>query len=154
MTSSNMHTVAMWGYGMWPWRTCQRRWTIGRSGERGSGISVLAARHDDEWWCGYTTFFFRLILLLFIILVVLNEIFEFLSNCRLIDTSLIVCVCVCVYVYVCVCVCVCVKRWFQSDRRLKSFLSFYFRTVCKMRLCTNNCKRCATVHLIPATKDP
>ena len=29
-------------------KTCQRRWTIGRSGERGSGISVLAARHDDE----------------------------------------------------------------------------------------------------------
>ena len=26
----------------------QRRWTIGRSGERGSGISVLAARHDDD----------------------------------------------------------------------------------------------------------
>ena len=29
-------------------KTCQRRWTIGRSGERGSGISVLAAWHDDE----------------------------------------------------------------------------------------------------------
>ena len=29
-------------------KTCQRRWKIGRSGERGSGISVLAARHDDE----------------------------------------------------------------------------------------------------------
>ena len=28
-------------------KTCQRRWTIGRSGERGSGISVLASRHDD-----------------------------------------------------------------------------------------------------------
>ena len=28
-------------------KTCQRRWTIGRSGERGSEISVLAARHDD-----------------------------------------------------------------------------------------------------------
>ena len=28
-------------------KTCQRRWTIGRSGKRGSGISVLAARHDD-----------------------------------------------------------------------------------------------------------
>ena len=26
----------------------QRRWTIGRSGERGSGISVLVARHDDD----------------------------------------------------------------------------------------------------------
>ena len=29
-------------------RTCQRRWTIGRSGERGSGISILAAWHDDD----------------------------------------------------------------------------------------------------------
>ena len=29
-------------------KTCQRRWMIGRSGERGPGISVLAARHDDD----------------------------------------------------------------------------------------------------------
>ena len=29
-------------------KTCQRRWTIGRSGERGSGLSVLAAWHDDD----------------------------------------------------------------------------------------------------------
>ena len=29
-------------------KTCQRKWMIGRSGERGSGISVLAARHDDD----------------------------------------------------------------------------------------------------------
>ena len=29
-------------------KTCQRRWTIGRSGERVSGISELAARHDDN----------------------------------------------------------------------------------------------------------
>ena len=29
-------------------RTCRRRWMIGRIGERGSGISVLAARHDDN----------------------------------------------------------------------------------------------------------
>ena len=28
-------------------KTCQKRWMIGISGERGSGISVLAARHDD-----------------------------------------------------------------------------------------------------------
>ena len=32
-------------------KTCQKRWMIGRSGERGAGISVLAAQHDDdEWW--------------------------------------------------------------------------------------------------------
>ena len=29
-------------------KTCQRRWITGRSGESGSGISVLAARHDDD----------------------------------------------------------------------------------------------------------
>ena len=29
-------------------KTCLGRWTIGRSGERGSGISLLPARHDDD----------------------------------------------------------------------------------------------------------
>ena len=29
-------------------KTCLGRWTIGRSVERGSGISVLPARHDDD----------------------------------------------------------------------------------------------------------
>ncbi len=29
-------------------KTCQRRGTIGRGGERGSGISVPVARHDDD----------------------------------------------------------------------------------------------------------
>ena len=28
-------------------RTCRKEWTVGRGGERGSGISVLIARHDD-----------------------------------------------------------------------------------------------------------
>ena len=31
-------------------KTCRRRWMIGRRGERGSGISMLAARHDDDVW--------------------------------------------------------------------------------------------------------
>ena len=31
--------------------TCQGRWMIRRSGERGSGISVLAARYDDDDCC-------------------------------------------------------------------------------------------------------
>ena len=30
-------------------KTCQKRLTIGKSGERGPGISILAARYDDEW---------------------------------------------------------------------------------------------------------
>ena len=29
-------------------KTCQQRSTIGRSSERGSGISVLVARYDDD----------------------------------------------------------------------------------------------------------
>ena len=29
-------------------KTCQRWWTVEKSGERESGISVLAARHDDD----------------------------------------------------------------------------------------------------------
>ena len=29
-------------------KTCQKRWMIGRSGERGSGIYVLAVWHDDD----------------------------------------------------------------------------------------------------------
>ena len=29
-------------------KTCLRQWTIGRSGERRSGISVLPARDDDD----------------------------------------------------------------------------------------------------------
>ena len=47
-------------------KTCQRWWTIGKSGERGSGISVLVARHDDDdeismicWW---NIYFFNILL--------------------------------------------------------------------------------------------
>ena len=29
-------------------KTCQMRSMIGRSGERGSGISMLAAQHDED----------------------------------------------------------------------------------------------------------
>ena len=29
-------------------KTCQKQWMIGRSGERGSGISVLVAHDDDD----------------------------------------------------------------------------------------------------------
>ena len=30
------------------WKTSQEQWTIETGGERGSGISVLAARYDDD----------------------------------------------------------------------------------------------------------
>ena len=40
-------------------RTCQRWWTIGKSGESGSGISMLVARHDDDddSWFEFRVFF-------------------------------------------------------------------------------------------------
>ena len=45
----NEHTfrsyVRIWDVAL---KTCQRRWTIEKSGGRGSGISVLGARHDDD----------------------------------------------------------------------------------------------------------
>ena len=39
-------------------KTCLRRWMIGKSGERESGISVLAARHDDDDYEVYHLFQF------------------------------------------------------------------------------------------------
>ena len=29
-------------------KTCRKQWTIEKGGEKGSGISVLMARHDDD----------------------------------------------------------------------------------------------------------
>ena len=46
-------------------KTCLGRWTIGRSGEKGSGISMLPARHDDDddYQCLYWHYFAQLLLL-------------------------------------------------------------------------------------------
>ena len=44
-TSSNSSYVRIRDVAL---KTCQRRWTIGKSGERESGISVQPARHDDD----------------------------------------------------------------------------------------------------------
>ena len=38
----------VWGTQDVTLKTCRRRWMIGRSGDRWSGISVLAARHDHH----------------------------------------------------------------------------------------------------------
>ena len=43
----------VWGYRFVVLKTCLGRWTIGRSGERGSGISVLPARLWWWWWYIY-----------------------------------------------------------------------------------------------------
>ena len=42
-------------------KTFMRWWTIGKSGERGSGISVLPARHDDDDIYNFFFFFFFLL---------------------------------------------------------------------------------------------
>ena len=56
-------------------KTCLGRWTIGRSGERGSGISVLPARYDDDdesfYWL---VFFFMNVFNLIIIMACLTNI--------------------------------------------------------------------------------
>ena len=47
-SSKELSTIAtMWTQDV-TLKTCRRRWMIGRSDERGSGISVLAAWHDDD----------------------------------------------------------------------------------------------------------
>ena len=48
-TSSNVHSAAV-RIQVVVLKTYLGRWTIGRSGERGSGISVLPARYDHGWW--------------------------------------------------------------------------------------------------------
>ena len=49
-------------------KTCLGRWAIGRSGERGSGISVLPARHDDDdiLWINCNVFFYIVVDITFI----------------------------------------------------------------------------------------
>ena len=53
-------------------KTCLGRWTIGRSGERGSGISVLPARYDDDddlhnLHTGFDPFLFTMFTWLFLV---------------------------------------------------------------------------------------
>ena len=85
---------------VWIWdlalKTCQKRWTIGRSGERCSGISVLAARPDDDddiYICVCVSQFLR------------TRVADLISYDKIAYTEnvslYVVCVCVCV----CMCVC-------------------------------------------------
>ena len=74
-------------------RTCQERWTIGRSGERCSGISVLAAWQDDD------------------------------SQMRIlchnyVNSCIYIYMCVCVLIYVLGTACVC--GWVAKERILSS----------------------------------
>ena len=95
-------------------KTCQKQWIIGRSGERESGISVLAVRHDDDEdnMCIYVCVYIYIFRCEHIC--VYKYIYIYIYACVYIYIYVCVCVCVCVCVYTCICmyiyirVCVCV----------------------------------------------
>ena len=80
-------------------KTCLGRWTMGKSGERGSGISVLPARHDDDDDISVIN-----------ILFVINQSVYTFWGILFIYIHVGVGVGVCVRARMCVCVCVCVNR--------------------------------------------
>ena len=59
-------------------KTCQRLWTSGKSGERGPGISVLVARHDDDEEEDKRNVFVSYLLLSFLLY---NSFWDFLEQC-------------------------------------------------------------------------
>ena len=67
-------------------KTSRRRWMIGRSSERGSGISVLAVRHDDDDDDIY----------IYIYIYIYIRLCAYMSMCLSLFVS--VCVCMCVFV--------------------------------------------------------
>ena len=94
-------------------KTCQKRWTIGRSGERGSGISVLAARHDDDDIYIYIYIFVYIYIYVYILCTQILCVYIYIYIYIL---CINMCVFVCAYIYVCVCVCVCecIYVWVKS----------------------------------------
>ena len=90
-------------------KTCQRRWMIGRRGDRESGISLLAAHDDDifvfcvcvhEW--AYTLYMHSLLHLYLFKFFSMDIVISFSSTYYLLYIYIYI------YIYVCVCVCVCV----------------------------------------------
>ena len=127
-------------------KTSQRRWMIGRSGERGSGISVLAAGHDDDAFViVYTEY------RLFSFLQVETNFFCLYINVYLLTswagpldkelwrityTHTHTHIYTYIYIYICVCVCVCVliyilfmdTFWYQNT--LYIYIYIYIYIVC------------------------
>ena len=116
-------------------KTCRRRWMIGRRGERGSGISVLAARHDDDddgfimrshplfslvrVYSNMLYLHWSLIFDTFLSLCVYKYVWVCVCLCsfRFHLRLFFLCVCECVsWDYVCVCVCARVVVWFEIYR--------------------------------------
>ena len=65
-TSTNLHTSSYVRTRVVILKTCRRRWMIGRNGERRSGISAQAARHDDDDVCIWVGLFIELDSLMFL----------------------------------------------------------------------------------------
>ena len=68
-------------------RTCPERWTIGRSGERGSGISVLPARHDDDIYSIYIYIYIFIYIYIYIYIIYIYYIYIFIEY-------------ICIYIYI------------------------------------------------------
>ena len=111
-SSVNIRDVAL--------KTCQRRWTIGRSGERGSRISVQAAWHDDDDIYSSLHIYQSVCHSCHVFLLLLSlSLFISLSQYKY------VCVCLYIYIYIymCVCVYVCVPACVCIS--VSSYLSIY-----------------------------
>ena len=93
-------------------KTCRKRWVIGRSGERGSGISVLVARHNDDddlyvFICMYVYAHVYIYIYIYIYISIscaCTQIHMCMRERERERECVFVCVCVCVTVYVfCLC---------------------------------------------------
>ena len=99
-------------------KTCQRRWTIGKSDERGSGISVLAAWHDDMMVIYiYIYIYIRICVCLCIYIHIYLYIYVSIYRQIYIYIYLYIYIHPYTYTYICMCVCVCMCKKNQCKRR-------------------------------------
>ena len=123
-------------------KTYLGRWTIGRSGERGSGISVLPARYDDDDDVGLTTI--TLLRRLTMHLSVSSSIVLHLKNHSirkskfwkvLLKNTTIIALCV----YVCILVCVYVNEYEkerETERERERLCMYICMYVCLCNILT------------------
>ena len=111
-------------------KTYLGRWTIGRSGERGSGISVLPARYDDD-----DDMYIHIYLYYSIIsnlpIINISEVFSLVSIFIFSDLypfSPITYKYIYIYIYIplCVCVCVCGPSEFLRPQKFTGLNSEFF----------------------------
>ena len=84
-------------------KTCLGWWTIGKCGERGSGISVLPAQHDDDIysWCVCVCVCLHFYMYAFIFM------YMCLYVCIYFCIHVYVIICICMFLYACMPLCVC-----------------------------------------------